>query len=180
MWVSHAKLGDRGRAGGEERRGEEDGAHRVSVCEVRAPWRRVFEPSEFQARANVHVVGSAPHATILPLASAVIAHGGHGTVIKALAGGVPVLCIPLGRDQGENATRTVETGAGLALRPSASAAAIAGAVRRLLDEPAFRAAARAVSERIRAERQTDTAVEALEALGDEQASVSEGCNTMTR
>jgi UDP:flavonoid glycosyltransferase YjiC (YdhE family) len=141
---------------------------------------RVFEPSEFQARANVHVVGSAPHATILPLASAVIAHGGHGTVIKALAGGVPVLCIPLGRDQGENATRTVETGAGLALRPSASAAAIAGAVRRLLDEPAFRAAARAVSERIRAERQTDTAVEALEALGDEQASVSEGCNTMTR
>jgi MGT family glycosyltransferase len=125
---------------------------------------RVFEPSEFQARPNVHVARSAPHAAVLPSASVVIAHGGHGTVIKALASGVPVLCIPLGRDQKENATRAVEAGAGLTLSPAASADAIAGVVTRLLGEPGFRAAARELAARIREERRTDRAVEELEAL----------------
>lgn len=124
----------------------------------------VFSPSEFQARGSVQVVTSAPHSAILPSAGAVIAHGGNGTVIKALSAGVPVLCIPLGRDQGENATRTVTTGAGLALGKRASSRAIAHAVRRLLDEPAFRQAARSLADRIAEEGRSDHAVAELEAL----------------
>lgn len=126
---------------------------------------RVFEPAEFQERPNVRVLGSAPHGAILPQTSAVVAHGGHGTVIKALSAGVPVLCVPLGRDQKENATRVVEAGAGLALAPSASPRALAAAIRRLLDEPSFREAARAQAAKIAEQRATDLAVEELEALG---------------
>jgi MGT family glycosyltransferase len=125
---------------------------------------KVFEPSEFQARPNVQVVASAPHAAILPSARAVIAHGGHGTVIKSLFAGVPLVCIPLGRDQKDNAVRTVEAGAGVALKPTASAKAIARAVRRLLDEPHFHDCARRLAGRMRQERESDGAVEALESL----------------
>jgi len=48
---------------------------------------------------NVTTVRSAPHAVVLPLASAVVCHGGHGTVMKALAHGLPLVVMPLGRDQ---------------------------------------------------------------------------------
>lgn len=39
--------------------------------------------------ANVTVVSSAPHRQVLPHAALVVTHGGHGTVMKALAAGVP-------------------------------------------------------------------------------------------
>jgi UDP-glucoronosyl and UDP-glucosyl transferase len=35
------------------------------------------------------------------------------TVLKALAAGVPLVCIPIGRDQKDNATRVLRLGAGL-------------------------------------------------------------------
>src|SRR5262249_17590959 len=78
----------------------------------------VFAPSDFRTPPNVVAVASAPHGAVLPLARAVVAHGGHGTVMKALAHGLPLLCIPLGRDQPDNAVRVLESGAGLRLPPS--------------------------------------------------------------
>ncbi len=68
-------------------------------------------------------------------------HAGHGTVLKALAAGVPVVAMPLGRDQLDNAARVVHHGAGLRLKPKAKPDAIAKAVRRVLEEPSFSAAA---------------------------------------
>ena len=90
------------------------------------------------APANVTVVERAPHSEVLRHASAVVTHAGHGTVIKSLAAGVPVVALPLGRDQLDNAARVVHHGAGLRLKPKASRDAIAAAVRRVLDEPSFR------------------------------------------
>jgi MGT family glycosyltransferase len=53
----------------------------------------------------VIVIRSAPHAAVLPLASVVVCHGGHGTMMKALAHGLPIVVMPLGRDQKDNAVR---------------------------------------------------------------------------
>ena len=55
--------------------------------------------------SNVHVVESVPHGAVLPHVDLVITHGGHGTVIRALAGGVPVMVVPISRDQPDNAAR---------------------------------------------------------------------------
>ena len=66
---------------------------------------------------------------------------GTAPCIKALAAGVPVVAIPLGRDQLDNAARVAHHGAGLRLKPTAKPDAIAKAVRRLLEEPSFSAAA---------------------------------------
>src|SRR5262249_50643284 len=124
----------------------------------------VFAPSDFRLPPNVVAVGSAPHRAVFPSARAVVAHGGHGTVMKALAQGLPLLCVPLGRDQADNAARVVEAGAGLRLRPRASRAAIRRAAARLLGEPAFADAAGRMAAEIARDGAADRAVAELEGL----------------
>lgn len=119
----------------------------------------------FDVPANVVAVPSAPHARVLPHAAAVVTHAGHGTVMRALAHGVPLLCLPMGRDQDDNAARVVARGAGLRLRPSARPPRIAAAVRRLLDEPEFRTQAARLGRIIREDAAADRAVTELEAVG---------------
>lgn len=117
---------------------------------------------EVAGAPNVVVVPSAPHSEILKTAAAVVTHGGHGTVIKALAAGVPVVCLPHGRDQGDNAARVVAAGAGLRLSRRADEATIRSAVRRLLDSPVFRRNAGGLAQRIAAELRETSAVEEIE------------------
>lgn len=130
-----------------------------------------IDPEELPSHPQVQVVRSAPHRAVLEYASAVITHGGHGTVIKALAADVPLLVLPMGRDQLDNAARVTERGAGLRLEPDAGVDAIAAAVRRLLDEPGFGEAAARLGARLRVEEQGDQAVAELEGLvrNDRQA-----------
>jgi MGT family glycosyltransferase len=122
------------------------------------------DPADVAAPPNVSVVRAAPHSEVLRHASAAVTHAGHGTVIKALAAGVPVLAMPLGRDQLDNAARVVHHGAGLRLSPKAKPEKIAAAVRRLLDEPAFADGARRQAAGIAAVLREDRAVDELEEL----------------
>ena len=119
-----------------------------------------------EAPANVTVVERAPHSHVLRHASAVVTHAGHGTVIKSLAAGVPVVALPLGRDQLDNAARVAHHGAGLRLKPKAGAETIASAVRRVIDEPSFGANAHRLAEAIAVETAEDRAVAELEVLGE--------------
>ena len=112
------------------------------------------------------VVERAPHREVLKHAAAIVTHAGHGTVIKALAAAVPVVALPLGRDQLDNAARVVHHGAGLKLKPKASSEAIARAVGRVLDEPSFAAGARRLADAIAAETAEDRAVAELEELSE--------------
>ncbi|WP_344097145.1 glycosyltransferase [Microbacterium deminutum] len=99
-------------------------------------------PDEIAAPPNVEVVQAAPHSRILPEASAVITHAGHGTLIKALAAGVPLVCIPMGRDQKDNTVRALRHGAGVRLSAKSTPDKIAAAVADILDNPHYTAAAR--------------------------------------
>jgi MGT family glycosyltransferase len=90
---------------------------------------------------NVTVCAYAPHDAILPRASLVVTHAGLGTVTAALAHGVPLLCMPMGRDQDTNARRVDAVGAGLALPVDASVAEIGQAIAEVLQTPSYREAA---------------------------------------
>jgi MGT family glycosyltransferase len=113
---------------------------------------------------NVSVVRSAPHAQLFPLADVVVTHAGHGTLLKALAAGVPTLCLPMGRDQRDNAVRAARHGAVLRLRPTARPEAIATAVRRLLDDPVFRRNAQRLAARLTADADADSLVAEIESV----------------
>ncbi len=125
-------------------------------------------PEHFHAPANVVIRLSAPHAQVFPEAAAVVTHAGYGTVIRALACGLPLVCIPMGRDQSDNAARVVARGAGLRLTPKASIPALRQAIRRVLDEPAFREQARGLGRAIAKETRRPLAVEALEELAGQR------------
>jgi UDP:flavonoid glycosyltransferase YjiC (YdhE family) len=85
---------------------------------------------------NVTVRGFVPHQLALPHMAAVISHGGLSTITAALTAGVPLLCIPQGRDQSENAARVVASGVGRALATDAPPAQITRALGELLADPA--------------------------------------------
>lgn len=125
---------------------------------------RGIDPESIEAPPNVRVVRSAPHTQVLGEAALAITHGGHGVTIKALGAGVPLVCLPMGRDQLDVAARVVHSGAGRRLEPSAAPEEIAAAARSVLSDDSYRTAAARMAAAIRAETTTDLAVAEIEAL----------------
>jgi MGT family glycosyltransferase len=102
--------------------------------------------SSIDASPNARVVDWVRYSQVMPQAALVICHGGHGTVVRALEAGAPVLSCGSAGDMAENGMRVAWAGAGLAIpRRLARAAAIRWAARRLLREPRFAARAREIA-----------------------------------
>jgi UDP:flavonoid glycosyltransferase YjiC (YdhE family) len=96
--------------------------------------------------ANATLVEWLSYSQLMPAASLVVSHGGHGTVARALGAGTPVLVCPIIGDMSETAMRVAWVGAGLSLpwrlcRP----APLRWAARRLLHEPSFTAKAEEIA-----------------------------------
>jgi predicted glycosyltransferase len=97
----------------------------------------VLPPSAINSPPNVTVREFIPHDLLMPHMAAVVTHGGLSTVTAALAAGVPLVCIPQGRDQPDNAKRVVATGAGRAVDKNAPPAEIAAAIEGVLTDPSI-------------------------------------------
>jgi UDP:flavonoid glycosyltransferase YjiC (YdhE family) len=123
-----------------------------------------LKKDDFQASDNVVLEQFVPHSAIFPHAAVIVAQCGLGTLSKALRQGVPLLCMPLIADQPDNAARIVARGAGLLLRPDASAMEVRTALTRLLVDPAFRKAARRLGEPMVGDRAEKRAADELEAI----------------
>ena len=93
--------------------------------------------------ANTRVERFVPHSDLLPRTDVVVTTGGTGTVLAALAAGVPLVVVPMAWDQPENAWRIAEAGAGIRLAPGrCTPDAVRAAVERVLSEPSFKENAR--------------------------------------
>jgi len=125
-----------------------------------------LEPEELAFAADVEVRRFLPHSALLPDASLVVTHAGMGTLMAAFAAGVPTLCLPLGRDQPDNAARVEELGAGTSLAPDADAAEIRRAVEAALASEALRKGSRRMAAAIRAYGGGAEAVAVLERAGN--------------
>jgi MGT family glycosyltransferase len=127
-----------------------------------------IDPATVSAGANTHVVSYVPHAQLLPSTSLVITHAGLGTVMAALGHGVPLLCMPMGRDQFFNAEQVQTLGAGRMLMPDAEVSTIVDAARAILDAASCRAAAKEIAITISGYGGASDAVTALEGLSFER------------
>jgi UDP:flavonoid glycosyltransferase YjiC (YdhE family) len=101
-----------------------------------------LDPSEVPGGPGVRVESYVPHAAVLPHAAVVISHGGMGSLLEAFRAGVPSVCVPLGRDQAENAAAAVEWGAAIALPGDATSGRLRAAITEALASPALRHGAR--------------------------------------
>jgi UDP:flavonoid glycosyltransferase YjiC (YdhE family) len=102
----------------------------------------IVAPNELASPTNAMVLNYAAHDPIIRRAALVVTHGGHGTAMRSLLHGVPMVVIPgLAGDQPYVAAAVQEFGAGLALPGDGSSEAIRTAVHEVLSKPSFRAAA---------------------------------------
>jgi UDP:flavonoid glycosyltransferase YjiC (YdhE family) len=105
---------------------------------VVATTNRVVPQEPIEVPANAVLVDWLSYSQLMPAASLVISHGGHGTVCRALAAGTPVLVCPFTGDMSETAMRVAWAKVGLSLpwrlcepRP------LCWATRRLLGDVSF-------------------------------------------
>jgi len=121
--------------------------------------------------ANVRVERFVPQHEILPACSAVITHGGAGSMLGALTFGCPIMFVPQGADQFTNAERVVNAGAGLSVLPGdLSPGAVRATLRRLLDETSFFTRAGQISDEIAGMPPPQAAVAPLERLAQTDTS----------
>ena len=114
---------------------------------------------------NVLLVDRAPHQLLFPRASAIVHQVGAGTTAQALRSGRPMLLVPHGHDQFDNARRVRKLGAArTVLRNEYRAERVARDLRALLNEPSYRERAAATAAIVRAEGGADAAADVIERL----------------
>jgi len=95
---------------------------------------------------NAMIVGSADHEQLMAKAALVVTHGGHGTVMRALKYGVPMIVMPgVAPDQAPNGKMVEELGVGRVLAQDAASEAIGALARELLATSRYRASAKEVA-----------------------------------
>jgi MGT family glycosyltransferase len=122
--------------------------------------------------ANVEVRSFVPHVDVLPETDLLVTHAGMGTVLASLAHGVPIVCLPMGRDQLDIAARVVHAGAGCRLSPKATETKIAAAITDVLADDIMAVNAHRLAQVIRDEVAADRASAEMEGLADQKAADS--------
>jgi MGT family glycosyltransferase len=109
---------------------------------VVATTNRVVPQVPIEVPANAILVDWLSYSQLMPAASLVISHGGHGTVARALGAGTPVLICPIVGDMSETAMRVTWAKCGLSVPwRLCQPAPLRWAARKLLGDPAFAARA---------------------------------------
>jgi UDP:flavonoid glycosyltransferase YjiC (YdhE family) len=108
-----------------------------------------IDPAALQPPENVAVFATADHDQLMRIASLVLTHGGHGTFMRALKHGLPLVVVPgLGGDQPVNAAAAEAWGVGRALPGDADQEMMRNAVREVLYTPGYRDQAARISEQV--------------------------------
>jgi MGT family glycosyltransferase len=133
-----------------------------------------LDPAVLQSPPNVAVFANADHDALMCRASAVVTHGGHGTMMRALGYGLPMVVMPgLASDQPVNAAWIEAQGAGRGLPGDATADMVRDAIADILDTASYRTAARALSQTIKGLDGAQGAADEIEQLlGTRQAMAS--------
>lgn len=122
----------------------------------------IVAAAELRAPANAFVVDYAAHDPIIARAALVVTHGGHGTAMRSLRHGVPMVLMPgLAADQPHIAALMQEWGVGRALPGDAGADAIRAAAQDILTTSSYRPRA---AQRAAALRGIDAAGDAAKVL----------------
>ena len=127
-----------------------------------------IDPEQFGPQpANVRIERFIPQSEVLCRCDAVISHAGSGSVMGALAYGLPMVLLPMGADQPHNAARCEALGLGVALHPvTATPPEIQTALTAILRDPRYRDRAGVVGEEIAALPGPESPADLLEELGN--------------
>jgi len=106
----------------------------------------------------------APHRLVMPRASVIVHQGGIGTTGQALRAGRPMLVVPYGQDQPDNARRCVRLGVARTISYRRfTTPRVVSELSQLLDNPSYREQAEKVGQQVEEENGTKRACDAIEA-----------------
>lgn len=132
---------------------------------VVAAWNRKPLPVPVRVAANSRLVEWISYSRTMPRCALVISHAGHGTMVRALASGAPVLAVPHAGDMAENAARADWAGVGVRLPwRLLGPRTLRLATRRALAEPSLAARARELAAWAAAHDGAERAAELVEGL----------------
>ena len=94
-----------------------------------------IDRSRLEPPDNVTLSAYVRHAAVMPHTDLFVTHGGMGSLLVALSYGVPVVALPLQREQPDNAQAVARLGGGRVLDSTADVDEIASAVSAQLKEP---------------------------------------------
>ncbi|RYB92658.1 glycosyltransferase [Nocardioides glacieisoli] len=125
---------------------------------------RELDPATFGPQpAHVRIERFVPQAEVLAGADLVVSHGGSGSLMAALAHGLPSVLLPLGADQPHNALRADELGVATTLdAATASPAEIRDAARAVLGDDTMAERCREVADELASLPPVGAAVATLE------------------
>ncbi len=134
----------------------QDPEHRLLVAALRglsdapvrvlATWNRRLPPRPLPVPQNARLVDWVSYSRTMPRCDAIVCHAGHGTLVRALACGRPVVACPAVGDMNENAARLDWFGAGVRVpRRFARPRPLRLAVERVLGDASIRARAHELS-----------------------------------
>lgn len=140
-----------------------DAIREAGVRAILQGWEAALPPMTLPP--TIYAAGSLPHSWLLPRCAGLAHHGGLGTTAAGLRAGLPALVIPHLVDQFFWGQRVYELSARPRPipRPKLDRAGLAAALRELVNNAGWRAAATGVGERIRAEDGVGQAVRLIEA-----------------
>ncbi len=146
---------------------------------IRLAWTVLSEPG--QGLPSWVSAGPGRQGPLIDAAAAVICGGGHGILAKALIRGTPVVTVPGGGEQWENAARIRRAGLGVRLIPQfLTPARMAKAVFRVLEDPRFAAAATSCVPARDAATSGDRACDVIERLMAVRPRSARGGTTVAR
>jgi len=123
------------------------------------------DPAALRGKPNVAVFATADHDDLMRRASLVLTHGGHGTFMRALMNGLPMVVVPgLGGDQPVNAAAVEDWKLGRALPADAGADMMREALAQVLGSGACRERAAAMAARFERVDGAGNAADEIEAL----------------
>jgi UDP:flavonoid glycosyltransferase YjiC (YdhE family) len=145
--------------------------YEIAIAAVKALGRRALLLAGEQAAAlrvtglpdSIAAFDYAPHGTVMPRGSVIVHQGGVGTTGQALRAGRPMLIVPFGQDQPDNARRCVRLGVARTItRKAFTQSRVIEELTRLLSDSSYAKTAALVGEKVRAERGTAVACDAIE------------------
>lgn len=140
---------------------------------VIATYNRRLPARPLRVPGNARVVDWLSYAKTMPHCNAVVCHAGHGTVVRALASGCPVVACPVAGDMNENAARVAWAGVGVRVPARfISPRPLRLAVERALNDPSIAARARDLASWTQAHDAGDRASELVEQLAVTSSSAS--------
>ena len=114
---------------------------------------------------GVAVHAYVPMSTLLPEADVLAFHGGSGTMLAALAAGIPMVIVPIAADQPDNAELCAAAGvASVIPLETIDAATAQAAIEAVLADPSYRHRAREVADEVATMPGPDAAFDRIESI----------------